>query len=59
MLGVGQMFLKIRKNLIYSLIFISLALLGSCNGGSSSSSSSSSASGGILPPSKVAAVPAN
>ena len=51
------MFLKIRKNLIYSLVFISLALLGSCNGGSSSSSSS--ASGGILPPSKVAAVPAN
>ena len=53
------MFLKIRKNLIYSLIFISLAILGSCNGGSSSSSSSSSASGGILPPSKIAAVPAN
>lgn len=53
------MFFKIRKILIYSLFFISLALLGSCNGGSSSTSSSSSASGGILPPSKVAAVPAN
>jgi len=53
------MYIKIRKSLIHALIFISLALLGSCNGGSVSSSSSSSASGGILPPSKVAAVPAN